>query len=259
MTSRPSAALNSSEFRYATLPKQYQLALDAFRDKPDSQCAALKADAFTRDEDACILHNMLLIEKKASWKDMVPGRTLAASKGRYHKVLHKHVVPLLELADALRSPSATRAELEKRLGNIQGLKLPYLSLQSLVELHISPSSRTSDAWTIEEDAHLLAGRLSGQKIRDVHLPPREPVRTRSAKNGRTLWLVKHATGSACAFHRATCHPEAPLQMLHHKQWSQIEPSHALPHDAEVDWLRGKARGPSSWELQLNSSRFCLFK
>jgi hypothetical protein len=52
MISRPSVALNSSEFRYATLPKQYQLALDAFRDKPDSRCAALEADAFTREEDA---------------------------------------------------------------------------------------------------------------------------------------------------------------------------------------------------------------
>ena len=51
---RPSVALNSSEFRYATLPKQYQLALDAFRDKPDSRCAALAADAFTREEDACM-------------------------------------------------------------------------------------------------------------------------------------------------------------------------------------------------------------
>ena len=82
MISRPSVALNSSEFRYATLPKQYQLALDAFRDKPDSQCAALEADAFTRDEDACIRHNMLLIGRKATGKSMVPGRTEKASKGR---------------------------------------------------------------------------------------------------------------------------------------------------------------------------------
>ena len=58
MISRPSA----------TLPKQYQLALDAFRDKPDSRCAALEADAFTREEDACILHNTLLITKKQRGK-----------------------------------------------------------------------------------------------------------------------------------------------------------------------------------------------
>ena len=68
MTSRQSASLNSPDFRYATLPKQYQLALDTFRDMPEAQCAALEADAFTRDEDACILHNVLLIAKKATWK-----------------------------------------------------------------------------------------------------------------------------------------------------------------------------------------------
>ena len=48
-----------------------------------------------------------------------------------------------------------------------------------------------------------------------------------------------------------------MQMLQREQWSPIEPNKALPQDAEIDWLRGKVRAPSSWELQLNSSRFCL--
>jgi len=257
MISRPSVALNSSEFRYATLPKQYQLALDAFRDKPDSQCAALEADAFTRDEDACILHNMLLIGRKATWKNMVPGRTEMASKGRYHKILKKHVVPVLEQADALTSPSATRAELETRLDSVQGLQLPYLMRQSLVELHFTASSRTNDSWSIQEDAQLLAARVNGTSIRNVQLPPRQPARTIRAMRSRALWQRQHVTGAMCAFHRATCNAEAPVHMLQREQWSQIEPHKALPHDAEVDWLRGKARAPSSWELQLNSSRFCL--
>ena len=47
--------------------------------------------AFTREEDACILHNVLLIGKQGTWKHMVPGRTEKASKGRYHKILKKHV------------------------------------------------------------------------------------------------------------------------------------------------------------------------
>ena len=109
MISRPSVALNSSEFRYATLPKQYQLALDAFRDKPDSRCAALEADAFTREEDACILHNVLLIGKQGTWKHMVPGRTEKASKGRYHKILKKHVVAPRYTVPERRSFGAIRA------------------------------------------------------------------------------------------------------------------------------------------------------
>ena len=111
---------------------------------------------------------------------MVPGRTEKASKGRYHKILKKHVVPLLEQADALRSPSATRARLETRLANIQGLQLPYLTRQSLVQLHFTASNltnHTTDSWSIEEDAYLLAARLSGKRPQDAKLPPREPART----------------------------------------------------------------------------------
>jgi hypothetical protein len=257
MISRPSVALNSSEFCYATLPKQYQLALDAFRDKPDSRCAALEADAFTREEDACILHNTLLTDKKATWKDVLPGRKESASKGRYHKILKKHVIPLLEKADALRSPSATRAELETRLNTCQDAHLPYLMRQSVIMLHMNASTRTSDSWSIEEDAHMLAARLSGTRPQDTKLPSRQPSRTLWAMRSRALWLTKYVTGAMCAFHRSTCKPEAPVQMLQREQWSQIEPHKAMPHDAEIDWLRGKARAPLSWELQLNSFRFCL--
>ena len=48
---------NSSEqLRYATLPKEWQVALNTFRDKPIARGGARQP--FTRDEDACILHNV---------------------------------------------------------------------------------------------------------------------------------------------------------------------------------------------------------
>jgi hypothetical protein len=41
-------------------------------------------------------------------------------------------------------------------------------------------------------------------------------------------------------------------------WTPIATDRAIPHEAEVDWLKGIARAPASWELRLDSSRFCFF-
>jgi hypothetical protein len=60
------------------------------------------------------------------------------------------------------------------------LQLPYLTRQSLVQLHFTASNltnHTTDSWSIEEDAYLLAARLSGKRPQDAKLPPREPART----------------------------------------------------------------------------------
>ena len=246
------------QLRYATLPKEWQVALNTFRDKPIARGGARQP--FTRDEDACILHNVHG-PTRMPWPEMLPTRpnNKRAAQNRYDKHLKNGVAGQIpdKQWNATVSPSATRAELETRLDNIQGLHLPHLMRQSLADLHVTASTRTSDAWMIEEDAHLLAARVSGTKLQDVKLPPREPPRTIRAIRSRAVWLAKHVASATCAFHRATCNAEAPVQMLQREHWSQIEPTKALPHDAEIDWLRGKARAPSSWELQLTSSHFCL--
>ena len=35
-------------------------------------------------------------------------------------------------------------------------------------------------------------------------------------------------------------------------------NHSIPREAEIDWLKGVARTPASWELWLDISRFCFF-
>ena len=40
-------------------------------------------------------------------------------------------------------------------------------------------------------------------------------------------------------------------------WTRIRPEQALPHQAEIDWVRGVARAPASWQLELASDRFML--
>ena len=70
--------------RYATLPKQWQQALDTFRDKPSARGGAAKP--FTQDEDACILHyrHELGSTKRVAWAKMLPTRNgTAAAKSRY--------------------------------------------------------------------------------------------------------------------------------------------------------------------------------
>ena len=40
--------------------------------------------------------------------------------------------------------------------------------------------------------------------------------------------------------------------LSYDQWTRIDPGAALPAQAEVDWLRGAARAPCEWELQVDA-------
>ena len=47
-------------------------------------------------------------------------------------------------------------------------------------------------------------------------------------------------------------PAAPAMRLSYDQWTRIDPGAALPAQAEVDWLRGAARAPCEWELQVDA-------
>ena len=60
---------------------------------------------------------------------------------------------------------------------------------------------------------------------------------------------------AAPFSTAVSSPEAPIQKLKYDSWTKISTEHALPYEARVDWLRGLARVPESWELQLQTSQF----
>ena len=57
------------------------------------------------------------------------------------------------------------------------------------------------------------------------------------------------------FDAALTNTEAPVLHLEYDQWSSISSEHALPPSAQVDWVRGRARAPQSWELELQSSQF----
>ena len=46
-----------------------------------------------------------------------------------------------------------------------------------------------------------------------------------------------------------------MQELKYDTWTKISTEYALPSEARVDWLRGLARVPESWELQLQASQF----
>ena len=117
--------------RYATLPKEWQLSLDTFRDKPIARGGTGKP--YTRDEDACILHNVHG-PTRMPWADMLPTRAdqKYAAKNRYSKYLKKEVAGQIvsKQWNATTSSSAMHAEWEKTLDTCQDLQLPYLMRQS---------------------------------------------------------------------------------------------------------------------------------
>ena len=75
---------------YATLPCMWQTALDHFRSQPPPRGGA--AQPWTRDEDACILHNEYGPDKRVPWAKLPLERSEEAARTRYRKYLHAGVV-----------------------------------------------------------------------------------------------------------------------------------------------------------------------
>ena len=109
-------------------------------------------------------------------------------------------------------------------------------------------------WSITQDGQLLDDYLGGEEAVDIIVHGRKYGAVK-----RRLHTLRHRlSASRCAFHRIKCDAEAPYLHLKYDEWTAITPDHAIPPQAEVDWLKGVARAPASWELRLDSRSFCLY-
>ena len=157
-------------------------------------------------------------------------------------------------------PSDDAAPFEARLHaciNASGVELPAHVRSSLVAVHMlqqNVSNAPKDPWGIEEDARILATRIAREPLSQIKLARR----TKDAVRQRWTRLRAKLPNAMCTFGLALSDQEAPELQLHHDTWTPITADRALPRNAEVDWLRGVARAPASWEMHLDGSRFCLY-
>ena len=150
--------------------------------------------------------------------------------------------------------NAVQEQLQQRLHSCD-ISLPDGVEQDLVRLHCEEvRAQTKAPWAIEEDARLLEAFFAEEAISHVTVTNR----SRSAKRNRLCALKRQLRCTRCAFHSAQCDPEAPAIELQYDAWTPIAADRAIPREAEIDWLRGVARAPASWELRLGSSCFCLY-
>jgi hypothetical protein len=150
--------------------------------------------------------------------------------------------------------NAVQEQLQQRLHS-SDVSLPDGVEQDLVRLHCEEvRAQTKAPWAIEEDARLLEAFFAEEAISHVTVTNR----SRSAKRNRLCALKRQLRCTRCAFHSAQCNPEALALQLGYNAWTPIALDRAIPREAEIDWLRGVARAPASWELRLSSSCFCLY-
>ena len=57
------------------------------------------------------------------------------------------------------------------------------------------------------------------------------------------------------FPNALTNQAAATLPLSYDRWTPISAQYALPSNAEVDWLKGIARAPATWGLELDAARF----
>ena len=160
-------------------------------------------------------------------------------------------------ACATSSPSAHAAALEARLDALGVQLLPHVR-NGLVAAHILMQQNVLTApkepWAIEEDACILCARAAGEPLSRLTLA------RRSKHSVRQRWtrLRAKVPRAMCAFGVALSDQEAPALQVQYKRWTPIAAHRSIPREAEVDWLRGVVRAPASWELRLDSSRYCFY-
>ena len=136
------------------------------------------------------------------------------------------------------------------------LELPVELQEQLIGIHARGELMQRNKmhpWTIVEDGRLLEQHVDGEATVRIAIGRR----SYGSVKRRLLRLKRHISYTHYAFYQARCDPEAPSLQLQYNTWTPIAADRAIPREAEVDWLNGTARAPASWELRLDSSRFCF--
>ena len=150
---------------------------------------------------------------------------------------------------------AVEAALWKRMQQLD-VDMPMPLQSALVEFHATKDSSTcTHPWSLEEDALLLDEYLRGADVDEISIDDRK----RGAVQRHFKQLKQQLSTLCCrAFHHARCDAEAPPLELDYNEWTPIATNRSIPREADVDWVKGVARAPASWELRLDSSRFCFY-
>ena len=269
-------AVATPDAEVSEFPVELQLALhDLHQPKPGKRGGSGRP--FIPAEDALILQKHVRDGVRLS-QIRLPGREDKpnAARCRHNEVLKKlpgysTYVDSVQAVRATVMPTATAAtstvqaasaatkepvEEQQRL-RLQAcdFALPDGVHEDLVRLHSNTTrAQTKSPWAIEEDARLLEAFFAEESISHAQVGNRS-----SGANRRRLCALKQELRcTRCAFHSAQCNPEAPALQLEYDTWTRIADDRAIPREAEIDWLRGVARAPASWELRLGSSCFCLY-
>ena len=146
--------------------------------------------------------------------------------------------------------------LRDQLAAMQLQHVPQHVQVRLVNLHAANRDEATHKkpWLINQDGQLLEDHLGGEAAVDIVIDGRSD----GAVKRRLRTLRRRLSFTRNALPHINCDAEAPYLNLKSGEWTAITPDRAIPPQAEVDWLKGVARVPASWDLRLDSHSFCLY-
>ena len=243
------------------LPLAWRAELLSFREREqhrEGPGGPVAETVWSEEEDALLLQHRHGNKTAVPYTKIAIGARSVDAIKRRHRKLTREVVAMLETqvweapAPLLPCISDAHAAFEKRL-DATGIILPSHVRTGLVCMHADKLARVHE-YPIEENACILAAQIEGKTPADVQISGR----TQRAVRAQWLRLRQKVPGMLCRSHRAVCNAEAPLLQLQYDVWTPIVPELAVPVNAQINWLRGVARAPPAWELQLDASRFCFY-
>ena len=180
-------------------------------------------DLWSPEEDASIFEQRHGRVKPVSWKKISVGeRSADAIRNRHRKHLVPNVVEkTVPWDEASPCMAVTNDEdydvLSERL-RATGTQLPLHVRNGLLSMHATREERMH-AWSLEENACILAAQIDGKTPSDVQIDGRTP---RALRN-HWLRLRRTVPGMLCRFHRAVSNTDAPLLQLQYDAWTPIAP------------------------------------
>ena len=145
---------------------------------------------------------------------------------------------------------------QDKLDAMQLLHVPHHVQLRLVKMHATArqEAERKRPWLITQDGELLEYHLGGEATIDIVIDGRSD----GAVKRRLRTLRSRLSFTRNALPHIKCDAEAPYLHLNYSKWTTITADCAIPPQAEVDWLKGVARAPASWDLRLDSHSFCMY-